>query len=92
MIDFAKTLAALARFEGCLPHMYLDSASEPNVTVGIGCLLRSVDQAQALPFCYSNALPASQGEVAAEFSACTQCREACPHMRTRALLCCPTLQ
>ena len=48
--ELRANLCELETYEGRVPHMYLDSADHPNVTVGIGCLLTSVDVACALPF------------------------------------------
>jgi len=41
-------VAKLIEFEGSVPHMYLDSVGL--VTVGVGSLLRTPEQAEALPF------------------------------------------
>jgi GH24 family phage-related lysozyme (muramidase) len=48
--DIVRKHFADPAWEGEFPYMYLDSVN--NVTVGIGCLLRSVAEAQALKFVY----------------------------------------
>ena len=57
--------------EGRVPYMYLDNArppNGPNVTCGVGFLIASVTDAQALPWVRgSDALPASPRQIADEF-------------------------
>jgi GH24 family phage-related lysozyme (muramidase) len=43
-------IAQIRVWEGCVNHMYLDSAVIPNVTIGIGCLLATADAAAQLLF------------------------------------------
>lgn len=47
--ELRVTLACIRHWEGHVPWPYLDNASEPNVTVGIGCLISSVEELRALP-------------------------------------------
>jgi GH24 family phage-related lysozyme (muramidase) len=64
----ASAADAIARFEGVVTHMYLDTLS--NVTVGIGELLADEAAAQALPFgVAAEDRPASAAEIAGEFAA-----------------------
>jgi len=48
--QLAELVDNLRRFEGASPWMYLDTASPPCVTVGIGVMLPDVGAAVALPF------------------------------------------
>jgi GH24 family phage-related lysozyme (muramidase) len=61
-----------AAFEGTIPFMYLDVKGM--VTVGVGNLIDSVEEAQALPFCFKNApgmeaagSPATADQIAEEW-------------------------
>ena len=51
--DLKPVLDELQVYEGRVPHMYLDTAEAPNVTVGVGCLIHNVDAALKLPFHHS---------------------------------------
>jgi GH24 family phage-related lysozyme (muramidase) len=53
--------------EGTVSYMYLDSATPPNVTAGIGFLLASVDAAVALPWQHADGTPATAQEISADF-------------------------
>lgn len=62
-------LKALEIFEGKVPFMYLDNAKPPNVTVGIGCLLKNVDVACRLPFVNGTTnTAATEAEIMADFN------------------------
>jgi GH24 family phage-related lysozyme (muramidase) len=63
-----KTLRMnLEKYEGKVPHMYLDSVGY--VTVGVGHLLSSVAAAQALAFRNSKNVPATRDEIKADYEA-----------------------
>lgn len=62
-------VANLRRFEGATTWMYLDMASPPCVTVGIGVMLPDEAAAVALPFrCVGADRGATENEVAAAFA------------------------
>lgn len=66
--DLLKQLEAIAHWEGRVPWPYLDSADEPNVTIGIGCLIASVDDLRALPIRrYRDDELATPAELGSEF-------------------------
>lgn len=66
--DLLKQLEEIAHWEGRVPWPYLDSADEPNVTIGIGCLIATVDDLRALPLRrYRDSQLAAPEEVGAEF-------------------------
>jgi hypothetical protein len=44
-----QVLACVAHWEGRISWPYLDNAEHPNVTIGIGCLISTVDDLRALP-------------------------------------------
>lgn len=44
-----KVLACITHWENRIPWPYLDNADEPNVTIGIGCLVASADDMRNLP-------------------------------------------
>ena len=71
MLDLATYLPKLKEFEGCSPHMYLDTAG--NVTVGVGQMLHSSAIAQTLPFATADGTPATADEIAAGFAAVKAC-------------------
>lgn len=55
-------------FEGDIPTMYLDGPG--NVTIGVGCLLSNVKEAQELPFRdYMHSMLATPKEIENEFNA-----------------------
>src|SRR5437016_11515233 len=63
-----ETLEALKRHEGCFPHMYLDTKGL--VTVGVGQLLSSVEEAKKLPFINrTTQKPATPTEIDTDYSA-----------------------
>ena len=59
-----QTLAELARFEGSVPWMYLDTVGK--VTVGVGLMLPDAMAATVLPFLLTGQ-PAAPDIIAAEF-------------------------
>jgi GH24 family phage-related lysozyme (muramidase) len=66
--DEDTLFADLKTWEGCVAYMYLDTVGL--VTVGIGNLLRTVDDAKALPFIdMDTGKPASQQAIEAAYSA-----------------------
>ena len=66
--DLKAELDRLAPFEGRVPWLYLDNDTRPNVTVGVGYLIASVDDACKLPFVHAiDWYPASKSEIAADF-------------------------
>ena len=66
--DLKAELDRLRPFEGRVPFLYLDDATRPNVTCGVGYLIASVAEACRLPWHHaSDGLPASQAEVEADF-------------------------
>lgn len=65
----SRQLDALAHWEGRVPWPYLDSADEPNVTIGIGCLVDSADELRALPMRrWADGELATQGEISEAFT------------------------
>lgn len=68
MTDYAKVRAMLKEGEGSISHMYLDTKGY--VTVGVGQLLRTVDDAQALDFVNRDTHEkATDEEIAQDFRA-----------------------
>jgi hypothetical protein len=66
--DLKAELDRLVPFEGRVNFLYLDNATRPNVTVGVGYLIASIDEACALPFFrVSDGLPATRAEITADF-------------------------
>jgi len=66
--ELSKKLASIACWEGRVPWPYLDNADPPNVTLGIGCLVASVDEMRELGLHrYSDDQPATPAEAGAEF-------------------------
>lgn len=66
--ELATVLRCVAHWEGRVPWPYLDNAEHPNVTIGIGCLVASVDALRALPLRrYADDRLASPEELGAEF-------------------------
>jgi hypothetical protein len=66
--ELSKKLVSIATWEGRVPWPYLDSADPPNVTIGIGCLVASVDEIRALGLLrYADDQPATPAEAGAEF-------------------------
>jgi hypothetical protein len=66
--DLKAELDRLEPFEGRVGFMYLDNATRPNVTCGVGYLISSVDEACRLPWHHSDdGLPASPAEISADF-------------------------
>lgn len=65
MTERSKLVAKLKEFEGCVPHMYLDTVGK--VTVGIGHLIPDEAHAAGLPFVDEAGHRASRDEVVAEF-------------------------
>ena len=60
-----ESLTKLTGFEGCVPYMYLDTTG--NVTVGVGRMLASVNDAVDLPFAVSGRA-ATLYEISADFA------------------------
>ena len=61
-------MQVLPRFEGNIPHMYLDTAGL--VTVGIGHMIPNLHWAQQIPFvARATGVPATADEIAADFQA-----------------------
>jgi len=46
-MDEKKALAEIERWEGRVPHLYLDSRGNP--TIGLGCLIKDFEAYRALP-------------------------------------------
>jgi hypothetical protein len=66
--DLCGHLPLLAHWEGRIGWPYLDNAEEPNVTIGIGCLIATVDDLRALPMRrYADDEMATPAELGAEF-------------------------
>lgn len=66
--DLRKILALIAHWEGRVPWPYLDNAESPNVTIGVGCLVATVDDLRALPLRrYADDQVATPSEIGAEF-------------------------
>lgn len=57
----------IEKYEGRIPYMYLDSRGY--VTVAVGNLLATVEDAQKLPFIHADGSPASADEIAADYNA-----------------------
>jgi len=66
--ELKPVLTQIETYEGRVPWLYQDSADHPNVTLGVGCLIASVEEACALPFVnrWTNAL-APREEIATDF-------------------------
>lgn len=62
--ELRPALTELETHEGRVPWLYLDNAREPNVTVGVGCLVANLDDACALPFQCDGRL-ATRAEISA---------------------------
>lgn len=61
-------LDCISHWEGRVPWPYLDNAEHPNVTIGVGCLVASVDDLRALPLRrYTDNGLATPEELGAEF-------------------------
>jgi hypothetical protein len=66
--ELSAKLTSIACWEGRVPWPYLDSADPPNVTIGIGCLVASVDEMRDLGLLrLSDDQPATPAEAGAEF-------------------------
>lgn len=66
--EMLQQVRALAHWEGRVPWPYLDNAETPNVTVGVGCLVGTVDDMRVLGLRrYSDDKPATDAEASAEF-------------------------
>jgi hypothetical protein len=66
--ELRPVLTELQQYEGREHSLYLDNAEHPNVTVGVGCLISSVDAAQRLPFHHiTDGLRATPDEIARDF-------------------------
>ena len=66
--ELRAELDRLQPFEGRVAWMYQDSATPPNVTTGVGCLLHDVDAACALRWHHlEDGLQASRDEIAQDF-------------------------
>ena len=64
--DILKDLGR-PEFEGTIPHMYLDTVGK--VTVGVGTMLASVDEAKSLKFTVrKTGAPATEAEIAADYA------------------------
>lgn len=62
-----KIYATILRFEGAVPHMYLDTLGY--VTCGIGCMLKTAQQAQKIAFIdRASHMPATAREIAADYT------------------------
>lgn len=66
--ETTEIVADLLRWEGFTLHLYRDSAEAGHVTIGIGNLLRTVEDAQRLPFLMGSRR-ATPTEVAEGFAA-----------------------
>jgi hypothetical protein len=72
-------LSELERWESRKNYLYLDTATPPNVTTGIGCLLRDSAAAMALPWVVAPAgRPATRAEIAADFARVREMRGGMP--------------
>jgi GH24 family phage-related lysozyme (muramidase) len=58
--------SALKRFEGVIPHLYLDSVG--NATIGVGFLVASVYAASTLPFVNPDGSNTTPDQIAYEFN------------------------
>ena len=67
--ELKEILAELEHWEGRVSYMYRDGAPTPNVTIGVGCLLKTVGQASDLPFMVASTVvrKATSAQVAADF-------------------------
>ena len=67
-LPMADIVKDLERFEGNVPHMYVDTKGY--VTVGVGKMLPSAAEAQKLPFVVrSTKAPATPAQIASDFEA-----------------------
>src|ERR1035437_7251314 len=66
--ELKTELDRLAPFEGRVPFLYLDNATRPNVTTGVGFLIVGIDDACKLPFYrVSDGQPATRAEITNDF-------------------------
>lgn len=66
--ELKPVLTELQQYEGRVLWLYLDNADPPNATVGVGCLVASVDAAKRLPFHHiTDGLRATPDEIAQDF-------------------------
>lgn len=65
--ELRVVLGILERSEGRVAWLYLDNAEHPNVTVGVGCLIATVDDARRLPFRRADGTPATPDAIATDF-------------------------
>lgn len=66
--EMLQQVRALEHWEGRVPWPYLDSADEPNVTVGVGCLVGTVSDMAVLGLRrYSDDKPATAEDASREF-------------------------
>ena len=66
--ESSTVLRCISHWEGRISWPYLDNAEHPNVTIGVGCLIASVDALRALPLRrYADGAPATSEELGAEF-------------------------
>lgn len=79
LAERSRLRGRLERYEGRVPHMYLDTRGR--VTVGVGHLLSNVDSAQRLPFMLADdtGKRATREQVAADYKALMALRPAEHH-------------
>ena len=66
--ELNEVLRCISHWEGRVAWPYLDNAEHPNVTIGIGCLVATVDDLRALPLRrYADDALATPEELGAEF-------------------------
>lgn len=67
MISISKAIEFISHWEGRTTWAYLDSAERPNVTIGVGCLIKSVEDYVKLPLKKSDGSYASDDEKSEDF-------------------------
>ena len=66
--ELQLVLRCISHWEGRIAWPYLDNAEHPNVTIGVGCLVASVDDLRELPIRrYADDALATPEELGAEF-------------------------
>jgi GH24 family phage-related lysozyme (muramidase) len=76
-VDHAALKALLTEFEGRVSHLYLDTATPPRATIGVGHMIPNAAAATKLPFVLRSGLgatppiAATQAEILKEFAAVT---------------------
>src|SRR6266511_4313022 len=66
--ELRPVLTELAQYEDRVAYFYNDDAKPPNVTIGVGCLIKTISEACSLPFHHiADGLLATADEIASDF-------------------------